>query len=876
MPAGKQCNVEPYWVCRKDLSCINDVCTQVSIPAGGSCLNEGSVCADGLVCLGHDRRKICVRPRGPGMKCWRNTFQTCADGLSCVAGSCRTSAGGDCRPRGSICVPGTICAGLPEKLVCVSPKPEGSTCLSDPSEICQSGLTCKDKVCTKSTVPAGGNCLSKGSICADGLVCAGHSRKKICVRPRGPGAKCYYNAFVVCGNDMTCEGRVCKTKEGRSCISKNAVCTNGTVCMDKSDGKQCIKTKNSGESCGSDYSDVCSKGLTCLDFICTTPKIKAGDSCLANGSICEHGLMCAGHSRKKICVLPRAAGKACYNNAFVRCADGLVCQDRKCMTPVDGNCKPKGSLCVPGTICAGPQSQRRCVVPKTEGQQCGIDTVSTCADGLDCVGNICVQPTVPMGGDCLVDGSVCDNGLVCAGTTDKKTCVRPRAPGQRCFYNPFSVCMNGLRCEQGMCKTPIGSSCLTEGSVCSGDSECVGSADKKTCVQPKDIGESCGIQTTSFCKRGLVCLENSCSKPKIRAGGNCLLNGSKCEDGLVCAGHSRRKICVSPRNRGDHCGFNSFAICQEGLTCHNRMCMVQQNEDCLPKRSKCLPGLLCIGQAHRKLCVRPMDEGNSCEQDPFWVCKNGLNCINNVCVKPNVKEGGNCLGNEEACDVGLVCAGHRRRKVCVKPRTAGQKCYVSSFIRCADGLKCDGKVCAVPPNDNCTTGEAPCSEGTVCVGTAVKKTCVAPVLLGGECGTSETKVCKTGLICINKICMAPKITEGSSCLHKNARCEDGLVCVGHSKRKLCVRARTSGERCGRNSFMVCQSDLVCQRGLCKIPKQGNCLPIGSVCVNGTICAGNDNQRKCVKPMYEGKPCEVDPFWVCATGLMCKAQVCVKA
>ncbi|KAI0560899.1 hypothetical protein FGB62_98g067 [Gracilaria domingensis] len=57
------------------------------IGLGGDCKPEGSVCEDGLFCLGDNGLKKCVKGMTEGQKCGLDPFWSCQPGLSCMLAS---------------------------------------------------------------------------------------------------------------------------------------------------------------------------------------------------------------------------------------------------------------------------------------------------------------------------------------------------------------------------------------------------------------------------------------------------------------------------------------------------------------------------------------------------------------------------------------------------------------------------------------------------------------------------------------------------------------------------------------------------------------------------------------------------------------------
>lgn len=105
-------------------------------------------------------------------------------------------------------------------------------------------------------------------------------------------------------------------------------------------------------------------------------------------------------------------------------------------------------------MCAGPPENPRCVMPMLEGGQCrgGRDPYWVCAEGLQCINNICRRVRATTGGRCDGEGDVCEDGMVCAGPPEKPRCVKPMGPGGKCGVDPFWVCIVGLTCVDGICE----------------------------------------------------------------------------------------------------------------------------------------------------------------------------------------------------------------------------------------------------------------------------------------------------------------------------------------------------------------------------------------------------------------------------------------
>lgn len=220
--------------------------------------------------------------------------------------------------------------------------------------------------------------------------------------------------------------------------------------------------------------------------------------------------------------------------------------------------------------------------PSCEGFQCGDDgcggSCGLCADGLDCVSNLCVAPPcVPDCADaqCGDDGcggscGACQEGSSCIGITCVADCV-PACEGKQCGPDGCggncepNICAIGFACADGQCTQDCSPSCT--GKVC-GDNGCGGScgacADTEACVAgqcegpcvPDCVDKTCGADGC-----GGTC-------------GKCTLPGTYCSDqgqcdnlgGSSCTGH-----CGGP-NPNWPCQCDAFCI-QAGNCCPD-MCEV--------------------------------------------------------------------------------------------------------------------------------------------------------------------------------------------------------------------------------------------------------------------------------------------------------------
>lgn len=79
----------------------------------------------------------------------------------------------------------------------------------------------------------------------------------------------------------------------------------------------------------------------------------------------------------------------------------------------------------------------------------------------------------------------------------------------------------------------------------------------------------------------------------------------------------------------------------------------------------------CAGPPENLICVAEMTEGKRCVPDPYWACKEGLDCVRlpgapyKTCQPPNGPKCYSCYTVN--CEAGEKCRGPECNKKCVKP-----------------------------------------------------------------------------------------------------------------------------------------------------------------------------------------------------------------
>ncbi len=176
---------------------------------------------------------------------------TCAVGVQCKGGACRTSgegqcgacatplaAGATCDVAEDVCDAGLFCSSAKK---CESPAEKGQACTSEMP--CEGGLSCNGGICG-SPLPEGGDC-GAGQTCdlAAGLFCNSVSKKCTPIGIAKLGEACGFDqatgGIVLCEADVECDFAastcIAKLKEGDACTidadSGTSHCATGFQCV---------------------------------------------------------------------------------------------------------------------------------------------------------------------------------------------------------------------------------------------------------------------------------------------------------------------------------------------------------------------------------------------------------------------------------------------------------------------------------------------------------------------------------------------------------------------------------------------------------------------------------------------------------------------
>lgn len=362
-------------------------------------------------------------------------------------------------------------------------------------------------------------------------------------------------------------------------------------------------------------------------------------------------------------------------------------------------CEGISEACASGLSCIGKEGLKRCFPKRKVDEQCGNDPFWECEDDLRCVSKLCVKPLIALGESCNLPTDICENLLSCVGNTGNKRCFKKRAINEKCGKDPFWVCEEPLDCVSDICiKAKIGEAlpCNTETDECEESLTCVGNPGNKACVRTRGVGESCSKDPVILCNFDLDCLSSICVKPRVGKGLPCNDATEICEKGLRCAGPEDDKRCFIKRDVGEICEEEPFSICKYGLDCIAGVCIrspIGKGKSCDGMDSICEKGLSCLGKKGNKKCFAKLDAGSKCGNNPFSVCKFGLDCLSNFCVKPRIGKGVSCNEVDDVCLRELSCVGRLGNKRCFEKRNEGERCGKDPFWVCKLGMDCVENIC---------------------------------------------------------------------------------------------------------------------------------------------------------------------------------------
>jgi eight-cysteine-cluster-containing protein len=375
------------------------------------------------------------------------------------------------------------------------------------------------------------------------------------------------------------------------------------------------------------------------------------------------------------------------------------------------------------------------------------------------------------------------------------------------------------------------------------------------------------------------------TKPECIADSECPM-GHLCTDG-VCIPDTVDKKCVRTGCSGEICASEPMMStcvwldwyeCLSLTTCRMQAdgrCGFDQTEaflDCLNGTSigcvadsDCREGLSCING----VCVKPDEcvtdadcaRGEHCDHSP-WADMPG-------CCVPLDQNGAGCPPDYPVCPG--VCVPDDAKCVAVQPGTHGQCKMLLGWIW--DGKQCVSEGgCSCEPDcraffDSLDKCQAACGAVVACSDDAAcarGEICVNGVCMPSEPACVTDSDCVRGDLCINGICIGT-----SPACRQDTDCIDGEACTGF----ICVLVQGrcwADSDCGDSE--TCEGARKCPPGaLCILADQaGTCTPLGDTCRVDSDCkAGAYCKWMCGNGLCTGV-CEPLPEGVCVKDSDCKA------
>ena len=141
-----------------------------------------------------------------------------------------------------------------------------------------------------------------------------------------------------------------------------------------------------------------------------------------------------------------------------QCANGLVCSDNTCLSPVGGSCTSLSDCTSSATACFNGVC--------TDKPLSGVGGTPPCQIGLIDENSVCVS----MAGGTCNSNSDCASGLVC---NDDGICIENQR-GTNMLCSDSEPCASGFVCIDGECKIACNSCRMcVDSAECEGGSECI-------------------------------------------------------------------------------------------------------------------------------------------------------------------------------------------------------------------------------------------------------------------------------------------------------------------------------------------------------------------------------------------------------------------
>ncbi|XP_070199163.1 uncharacterized protein [Littorina saxatilis] len=381
-------------------------------------------------------------------------------------------------------------------------------------------------------------------------------------------------------------------------------------------------------------------------------------------------------------------------------------------------------------------------------------------------------------------------------------------PGGECDRLLTTFCLEGLECDSGKCKVPVGSTCFQ-------------------------------TERRQHCIAGTICDAGAC---KLVAGADCRAHQGSCARGTECDSTSGYKCQTSMRktcSKKDEC-----ARYTQGVEC-----------DHLKQCGKGL-GVTCV----KKECVA----GAKCENSKCQCTVGASTASGKICVPEAGRAKGDC--SVANCTANAVCDGNnqcqcsgtygvfRQDFTCsYQEGQVGSVCSVDGD--CSTAMVCEAQKCRLDTGQHCENNDE-CRRDDVCDDNIA----ICRLDAGSRCNTTDLDACRIGTTCQNNRCY---LEMGQECDTSNDLCITSTGCSTNAQNLKPVCLRAQGQTCKGKTKTLCVGDTLCDKDqVCRIQGDKTCTAGNAMyCQLGTKCEGGSCK------LILGAPCKSNGTQ-CSQGLVC--------
>ncbi|KAM9996384.1 hypothetical protein ACTFIY_002577 [Dictyostelium cf. discoideum] len=284
------------------------------------------------------------------------------------------------------------------------------------------------------------------------------------------------------------------------------------------------------------------------------------------------------------------------------CTEGTCSDDTKCLSYNSSppkctkylrngdKCDTKVDLCILGTSCILDKSNvSRCLNYgfRSLGEHC--DLQSDCIDYLDCINNVCSNPTYYTHCHDIDNDCNYDEYCYCVASSDCR-CQKINLQGSPCNFS--RDCLGGLTCNNGVCGNP---QLIELGGSCLGTYNC-------------DANNDCYYNGFCDYNKGLYCVDNICQEfvqPSSKScNTNATVNECSAYQTCSCSDHECYQSSIYPPESLKLVASSELEKCAYDNKC-SLIVNLYSSESCLSKHCR------------KEICQRyigdyKVQEGNDC------------------------------------------------------------------------------------------------------------------------------------------------------------------------------------------------------------------------------------------------------------------------